>query len=525
MSQNEVKNLARKVTMIAPIEQEQASRIRYAAYVRVSSSSEEQLNSYTQQISHYSRMFREKEDECELVDIYADEGVSGTSIAKRLDFQRMLNDARRGKIDRIITKNLSRFSRDTVVTLEAIRELSALGVAVYFEDENIDTSVVSTEIILSLHGMIAEESSRIISSNGRNSFHKKAIAGEYIMAVAPYGFKKVNGTLEIHPQESVIVQKIFNDYLSGCGMADIARTLTECKVPPPTGKKIWHHTTIRNILTNERMMGDTVLNKRFSIDTFPYKRKVNTGEVDLYYMDESHPGIVDRETFMAAQKIVESKKKNLDNRGNHTFNSMFKCGACGKAMRRKISNDIPYWVCGFQNAHQSDCNIPPIPESEIELAFARMYNKLLDSKEQMLLPMIEMLTNLYVKKNSNNENLQSISTELAELASKSNMINSLRAKGLVDNDYCIKEQTKINQDIHNLKRSKEQIINSIDDDDTLITSKMLLTLLDKKLSLDNFDATKFKSVVAGIKTGRDDTIIFQLINHLEITEKIERNTR
>ncbi len=525
MTENKIKPTAANVTMIAPIEQEKAGRIRYAAYVRVSSSSEEQLHSYEQQMSHYSRLFLEKEDEWELVDIYADEGKSGTSTAKRLDFQRMINDVRLGKIDRIITKSLSRFSRDLITTLSTIRELSTLGVYVYFEDENIDTSIVSTEIILSLHGMVAEETSRTISNNGRKSFQKKAIVGEYVMAVAPYGFKKVNDTLEIHPQESVIVKKIFDDYLSGCGMADIARTLTAYKVPPPTGKKMWHHTTIRNILTNERMMGDTVLNKRFSLDTFPYKRKVNTGEANLYYIDDSHAGIVSRETFLTAQKVLEGKKQNFDNRGNHIFNAMFKCGECGKSMRRKISNDIAYWVCGFQNTKKSDCNIPPIPETEIELAFIKMYNKLVDSKEQMLLPMIEMLTELKIKKNSGNQKLQSISHELAELASKSNMINSLRAKGLMDNDYCIREQTKINQDMQNLKRSKEQIINSTEDDDTLITSKMLLTLLDKKLHLENFDAIKFKSIVKEIRTSKDGAIIFSLINHLEITEKIERNTR
>lgn len=220
------------VTYIAPVKAESTiHKIRCAAYCRVSSSSEDQLHSYAAQVKFYSEKFIGSETE-ELVDIYADEGISGTGTAKRTEFQRLIRDCKRGKIDRIYAKSLSRFARNTKDCLNTVRLLRELGISIYFEKENIDTAKTNDELMITVMGSLAQEESTSISQNMRWSVRKRMENGTYESSVAPYGYIKKNGNLVVDPSKSKIVKKIYEWYLSGIGLSQIAIELNENGIPP-----------------------------------------------------------------------------------------------------------------------------------------------------------------------------------------------------------------------------------------------------------------------------------------------------
>ena len=216
-------NTARVIT-IAATEQPQDIRLRVAAYARVSSSSDEQLNSFAAQNRYYTELISGK-DNWQLVDIYADEGITGTSIEKRDDFMRMLRDCERGLIDRILVKSISRFARNTTECLETVRSLKARGVSVYFEKEGIDTGKVSGEMLTAVFASLAQAESESISKNMRWSYQKRMQMGTYIPASIPFGYVLKDGKITIEPEEADVVRKIYDMYLSGSGRVTIAQNL------------------------------------------------------------------------------------------------------------------------------------------------------------------------------------------------------------------------------------------------------------------------------------------------------------
>ena len=249
------------VTVIQPTITEEKSRIiRCAAYCRVSSDSEDQLNSLMAQTRYYGKFFENSETEI-LVDIYADEGVTGTREDKREEFQRMMQDCRKGKIDRIYTKSISRFARNTKDCLKNIRELKSLGVTIFFEKENIDTANAKDELMITVMGGLAQEESTSISQNMRWSVQKRMQNGTYRLARPPFGFDIVNGILEVNEKQAQIVRRIFEWYVSGLGTKMIADTLNEKNVPSSQKQKKWTADIVKYILKNERYIGDAVFQK------------------------------------------------------------------------------------------------------------------------------------------------------------------------------------------------------------------------------------------------------------------------
>ena len=228
--------------------------IRTAAYARVSSDSADQLNSFTAQIRYYSELLKNSSDAV-LVDIYADEGISGTSSAKRDEFQRLMRDCRKGKIDRTLTKSVSRFARNTKDCLEAVRELKSIGVSVYFEKENIDTAEISSEMLLTMYSVCSQEESLSISKNCRMGVHKRMADGTYKNSTVPYGYDFIDGQTVINSQKAEIVKEIFNMFLNGHGVNDIANHLNKNNVPASQYAKKWDHTSIMFILRNEKYIG------------------------------------------------------------------------------------------------------------------------------------------------------------------------------------------------------------------------------------------------------------------------------
>lgn len=385
--------------------------IRTAAYARVSSDSEDQLNSFAAQIRYYTEMLQNSTDAV-FVDMYADEGIRGTSAEKRTEFQRLMTDCRKGKIDRVLTKSISRFARNTKDSLEAVRELKTLGISVYFEKENIDTGEISSEMMLAIYSQFAQEESMSISKNCRLGIKKRMMDGTYKNASTPFGYDYVDGKLKINPQNAKIVKQIFEWYISGIGMGEIASRLNLQKVR----KEVWRHGTIRTILTNEKYIGDSLLQKKYTSDTLPFKEIRNHGEKEQYYVCGTHEPIIEKRIFDTAQKIFTQRNKPSGYAiKNSPFREKIYCGNCGTTFRLKIHNNYVRWVCRNHDESASNCSIRQIKETEFQAAFIRLWNKLQAHYKVILAPTFRQLEALSEREKSGNTQLAGLRKEISEI--------------------------------------------------------------------------------------------------------------
>ena len=279
---------------------------RLAAYCRVSSNSEDQLHSFAAQLRYYTN-YEKQHPDVKLVGIYADEGLSGTSMKKRAEMNRLIQDCEQGKIDRIIVKSISRFARNTQDLLQTLRLLKTNGVTVFFEEQGIDTAQLNSELFLTFPGMIAQQESESISGNMRWSYKKRMESGEFNTCSPAYGFDLVDGKLVVNQSEAAVIRRIFDMYLQGIGKERIADILNEEGVPKKRDTKRWNQRMISYILINERYMGDALLQKFYTTDTLPYKKRPNKGEKTKYYVEDAGPAIVSKEVFEAAKALSQKR--------------------------------------------------------------------------------------------------------------------------------------------------------------------------------------------------------------------------
>ena len=375
------------------VNREQYHQRRVAAYCRVSTDSEEQLTSYTNQKKVYTEMIAAK-SEWEFAGLYADEGISGTRADKRPQFQKMINDCLSGKIDYIITKSVSRFARNTVDCLDHVRMLRARGIGIYFEEQNIDTLQIDSELYLVIYAGFAQSESESISKNITWSVRKKFEEGTPVFMYKRFlGYKKgADGEPEIVPSEVAIVERIFNLYLAGETVDKISKMMQAENYDIP-GKSIsFSKGMIMNMLSNERYCGDAILQKSVTIDCIEKKRKKNTGEAPMYYVQNNHPAIIDRVTFNKVQeelarrktKTPGSAKSSITSTGKYsryTLTDVLICGNCGTRYRRVTwsRNGVKriVWRCisrlDYGKKYCSDS--PTIMEDKLQEAIVRAVNK------------------------------------------------------------------------------------------------------------------------------------------------------
>ena len=352
------------VTVIQPTITEEKSRIiRCAAYCRVSSDSEDQINSFMAQLKYYENFLADSETEM-LINVYADEGVTGTREDKREEFQRMMQDCRKGKIDRIYTKSISRFARNTKDCLKNIRELKSFGITIFFEKENIDTGNVKDELMITVMGGLAQEESTSISQNMRWSVQKRMQNGTYRLARPPFGFDIVNGILEVNEEQAQIVRWIFEWYVSGLGTKMIADTLNEKNIPSSQKQKLWTADVVKYILKNERYTGNAVFQKNYVTETLPHVKKRNYGEKQKYYVANTNSPIIEKSVFETVQKILKERYRPYLNDG-HLLSGRIFCAECGTAYRFKKCREKSYWTCRRHDIKSELCKNGRIPENDI----------------------------------------------------------------------------------------------------------------------------------------------------------------
>lgn len=362
---------------------------RVAAYARVSTDSDEQQTSYDAQVSHYTQYIHSN-PEWEFAGLYADEGLSGLSMKNRDDFNRMIRDALDGKIDLILAKSISRFARNTVDTLNTVRSLKTAGVEVFFEKENIYTFDAKGELLITIMASLAQEESRSISENVTWGKRKRFEEGKFTLPYAQFlGYKKgADGMPEIVEEEAKIVRWIYYTFLQGKTVGTIAKQLTENGIPTPSGKQIWQASTVQSILSNEKYMGDAILQKMFTVDFLTKKMKTNEGEVDQYHHTGTHPAIIAPEVFEQVQREIERRKKlGRSYSGKDCFASRIVCGECGGLYGSKVwGSNTKYrrivWRCNRKYGKgKQPCSTPHFTEDEIKRAFLDVYNRMLSDRE------------------------------------------------------------------------------------------------------------------------------------------------
>lgn len=326
-------------------EKQMPKLVKVAAYARVSSDKDAMLHSLSSQVSYFSKMIQ-SHDSWKYVGVYSDEGMTGTKI-KRDGFQRMIRDAKAGKIDIIVTKSLSRFARNTVDCLKTIREMKAINVDIFFEEQNIHTLSANGEFLISLLAGYAQEESRQCSENTLWRVRKNFKEGKPYGGSSMLGYRLEKGRFTVVPEEAEIVRKIFDLYLAGNGFCKIARILTNEGIKSYTGKA-WNKSTLGEIISNVTYTGNLHLQKTYRENHMTKKTMRNKGEKPLYIVEGNHEPIISQEIFDKAQEIRKAKavgKSGKINGPAYPFTGLIYCGECGHLFKHKVTKYYESWCC------------------------------------------------------------------------------------------------------------------------------------------------------------------------------------
>ena len=340
-------------------------KLKVCAYARVSSGKDAMLHSLSAQVSYYNNLIQ-KTDGWEFVGVYADEAISGTKDTRE-EFNRMVEDARAGKIDLIITKAISRFARNTAILLSTIRELTSLGVDVLFEEQNIHSISSEGEMILTLLASVAQEEARSTSENMKwrikHNFEEGLPWGALL-----YGYKVIDFKYYIVEEEAKVIRLIYKLFLNGLGKEGVARKLNEMGYKTRIGAN-WSDTSVRQILTNYDYTGNLILQKTYRIDYISKKSVVNHGELPKYHVEESHDAIIDLETWNKVQEEMKRRRERIKwnkDRVDSPLKGKIKCGCCGKNYLRKAYAYRTFWVCATYTRKGKDgCSSKRIDEGEL----------------------------------------------------------------------------------------------------------------------------------------------------------------
>ena len=523
-----VQKIESRVSLTSSAPDIEQPRKRVAAYARVSTDSEEQLSSYEAQVEFYTRCIKGNPG-WEFVDVYTDEGISGTNIRKREGFNRMISDALSGKIDLILTKSISRFARNTVDTLTTVRTLKDHKVEVYFEKENIYTLDTKGEVMLTIMGSLAQEESRSISENVTWGKRRSMEEGKFSLAYKHFlGYEKgEDGLPRIVEHEAEIIREIYQLFLGGSTVRSIADHLTAKGIPTPAGKKKWSVSTIMSILQNEKYKGDALLQKTYTADFLTKKVKKNCGEVPQYYIENSHPAIIDAETFDLVQKEIERRKPHRHQlHRSSPLNAKIICGECGGFYGRKVwHSNSKYrksvWQCNHKFDNESHCSTPNLNEYEIKNAFVIAFNQMLDDKAEHL-ARLEALQKELSDTSSLDEQLKTATSEHARLLAE------LRHY-MEENTRQIQDQTEYNHRFSEMDTAcqkqeeiiaqlKKQLIDQHTRKEQAV--RFLRILMECRNPIKEFDTDFWSSMVENVTVSQDKTLSFRFYDGAVIDVKL-----
>lgn len=446
---------------------------RACAYCRVSTDTEEQLTSYETQVTYYENYIKSK-PEYEFAGIFADEGITATNTKRRNDFKRMIDAGLSGQFDMIITKSISRFARNTLDCLKYVRLLKDKGIGVYFEKENIDTLDSKGEVLLTILSSLAQDESRNISENSRWGIVRRFQQGKIRVNHTRFlGYDKdENGELIINEEQAKVVRRIYNEFLSGKGIRSIGKGLQKDNVLTGAGGRKWYDSTVQKILRNEKYSGDALLQKTITTDFLTHKRVKNKGEVQQYYVEDSHPAIIPKEMFQRVQEEIKrraslagySEKTKSRYSNKYAFSGKIICGNCGSKCTRKMWGPGEkyrkyVWLCAnhIDNGVKA-CSMKAVSEEKLKAAFVRSINKIIENKEAFLKTMMDNI-NKVLESETNGDEVRVTNERLEEL--KEQMMNLVRLdvrKGL-DHEIYDEEYGRLEEEIKQLKAKNRRFDN------------------------------------------------------------------
>ena len=504
----------------------QVSKRKVAAYARVSTDSDEQYSSYEAQVGYYTNFIQGKPN-WEFVKVYADEGISGTSTKRRDSFNEMIDSALNGNIDLIITKSISRFARNTLDTISITRKLKSKGIEVFFEKENLWSLDDKTEFLLTIMASIAQEESRSISQNITIGKRWSMKEGKVSFAYKNFlGYKKVDDKIVIDEGQAEIVRLIYRMFLKeGKTCSGIAEFLKDKEISTPSGKGTnWTKNTVCSILTNEKYKGDALLQKSYTTDYLEHRLVRNKGELAQYYVENSHPAIIEKEIWeMVQTEMLRRSMLGAVYSGGSVFVSKLICGDCGKPYGKKIWHSTDKYAreiyrCNAKyNKSKPQCQTPNITEDEVKEKFVKAYNLVMCDKKQVIedtMAVIELLTCT-----------DDLDVEIAELQARMVEISNAVASMVRENARTAQDQHEFSNKYEALTKQYEEKKNSLDKVakekafKTGKATKMRAYLEAMKQADDYLEEWSEDAWILMVETAtvnRDKTITFKFVNGKEI---------
>ena len=521
--------LMRKITTIDAVASATVnSKQKVAAYIRVSTSNEDQLISLEAQRRHYKTLI-ETNEEWQFADIYSDEGITGTKKDRRPELLRLISDCEKGKIDFILTKSISRFARNTIDCLELVRKLMDLGVHIYFEKENINTNSMESELMLSILSSLAENESVSLSENSKWSIRQRFKRGTYKLSYPPYGYEYTNEQVVVNEEQAQVVKRIFNSVLEGVGTERIARQLNSERIPTKRNGN-WTGSTIRGIVKNEKYTGDVLLQKTYTDEHF--NRKVNQGELDQYLIENHHEAIITRDNFEAANRMLEyqASQKNVavgsrKYLNRYPFSGKIACSECGDTFKRRIhtSTHSKYiaWCCSTHIKNKDKCSMLFIREERIHQAFITMMNKLKFGYSYVLTSLSKQLETS--NQDETYQKITEIEEQLEVIKDKLNTLIQLMAKGFLEPAIFNEQKIELSQRHMKLKEEREQLLYLINDGSNQLSEvKRLIKYFKQGKFVDAFDEESFQGIVKKIIVYSPNEIGFHLNCGITLRERIDR---
>ena len=523
--------MAKNIKIIHPVKQQITQQLRQkkrvCAYCRVSTDSREQHNSFEVQLSYY-KDFIENHEEWEFAGIYADEARSGTKLQKREEFLRMLKDCENGRIDMIVTKSITRFARNTVDSIQALRRLKELDINVYFEKEHINSLSEKSEQLLAILSCIAQGEAENTSTNNRWAAIKRFQDGTFLIGTPAYGYiRNEDNELVIKEEEAVLVRRIFKEYLNGKGTYVIAKELTDEQYPTIRDGEKWNDTVIKEILLNPVYGGNLLLQKTYSTEVVPFKRKHNKGQIPQYYIENNHDSIISAEQAEMVREIMEYRRKQyrLDegkSQNRYSFSGKIICGECGSTLRRqKIYIGRPYekiqWCCHQHIEDKTKCGQKAIREDILQQVFILMWNKLVSNYSEMLIPMLEILKKLRMDEQQEHE-IEECNHKIMELTEQGHILSRLIAKGYMDPAVFIERQNALKLEFEATKKKRNQLLDCNGFEPQITQTERLISLIrDNPDIIEEYRDDLFSQAVEKV-TVHNGRITFHLMNELELTE-------
>ena len=512
--------------------------LRVAAYCRVSTDSDDQLNSYEAQKAYYTDYISHN-PQWSFAGIYADEGITGTSTAKRESFRRMIKDCNKGKIDLVLTKSVSRFARNTVDTLKYVRELKAKGIGVFFEEQNCNSLNEESEMYIGIYGVIAQTESENISANVRWGIQKRMKDGTYSVRFNLLGYRKTeDGEIVIVPEEAEIVRKLFSMYLDGKSLDQLKSYLESNGIKTYTGKSVWSKNGIKQMLQNEKYVGDLLYQKTFRTDCISKKTIVNNGERTRYLVSNNHPAIIDRETFKLVQLELASrisKRKKSDKTimeqgrysGKYELSNVLVCGECGSPFRRTIKSSkgeqIAYWRClnRMDNGKEYCRDSHGVLETKLHEAIGRTLSKCISEKaavSSLVLSNIQYV----VTGDYNALDVCAIDKTISDLQTDSMRIMSLCSQTGGSTEMHEAELQKIFEKIRVLREQRELAVQQAKENEAETSEIQRITRLisSGNISFDEFSDVTVHHLIECIRVMKDKTIEILFKDGSTVCEKI-----